>query len=62
MMWVVASIPLWVLGGLCMFLAAIGVLAFCRDCDGKENETAAGVAVALVGAAIFLTLAAKVAS
>lgn len=65
MTWIVASIPLWMLGGACLFLAVWGwrsaVLSETETWEGRK-QLAIGGAIFMGFAAILLALAAKVAS
>lgn len=59
-MWIVASIPLWMLGGFCM-LSVAAVIPDRRPYE-TANDLARQIVVGLVLAAVFFYLAARVAS
>jgi hypothetical protein len=66
MIWIVASLPLWVLGICLLVLPAWGIVEIIRKWRSmlqKETESAmVGIAVLLICAALVLALAAKVVS
>lgn len=60
MAWVIASIPLWLLG-------LLGISAFCAGCvelsrDEEDRHTIPAMLLALAFAAVFFAIAAKVVS
>jgi hypothetical protein len=62
-MWIIASLPLWIIGAGFLALGALGTFLFFAEKDiGESRAIATGTFVSLLGAATFLALAAKVAS
>lgn len=55
-MWVIASIPLWILGALCF----VGAIANIKWRERTTNEEAIAFFKAMLMSAAFLALAAKV--
>lgn len=63
-MWIIASIPFWLIGASLFGIAIFGGVR-CLRADKTTDDvktTALGIAAFMVGAALFLMIAAKVAS
>ena len=61
-MWIVASLPLWLIGFIALGLGLLGIYVTLTDKSAHTSQYAGGTFIALSVAAVFLALAAKVAS
>ncbi|WP_213287558.1 hypothetical protein [Bradyrhizobium sp. sGM-13] len=61
-MWIIASLPLWIIGIALLLLGLFGLHLTIKDYRGQGSTFAGGTLMVLIGSAIFLAIAAKVAS
>lgn len=64
MMWIIASVPFWLLGGMSIAIAVVGIGAALKNDRTSEDVRAilAGSVVFMLAAGLFCAIAAKVAS